>query len=111
MKKCAINTALALLPIVPSFLGLLHFILYGGLQWSMIWNNEAAMWGVLLCPFALIALYKAIKNKHWLLTVLPAVSIAFVVAVLFKNGLGASSKSDAPNLDLVAFWYQQWSYW
>lgn len=111
MKKTAVNIVFTLIPLVPSFLGLLHTLLNGGRQWSMTWNNEAAMWGMLLCPFAFIVMYNAIKNKRWSITVLPAVSITFVVAVLYKNGLGASSKSDAPYLELVAFWYQQWSYW
>jgi hypothetical protein len=111
MRKIVVIILLALIPTAPQMLGFFHFLVNGGLQWPMEWNNEAVAWGVLLIPAGLVSIYLAFKYRYKWLVVLPLVSVVFVTIPLFTQGYGPSSKSDSEKLELVQFWTKQWGYW
>lgn len=111
MAKIFLIVGLALLPLIPQALAVANFLVNGGLQWPMTWNNEAAVWGILFFPAAVYSIYRAVKLKLKLLVLLPVLTIVLVWSAFFMHGYTQSSKSDSPNLELIAFWTDQWGLW
>jgi hypothetical protein len=102
---------LTIVPLVPQAIGLFHLLIVGGLNWPMLWTNEAAAWTALLSFFAVLAFYIGIRSKLYILSLLPAVSFVFCWVIFFLVGVEPSSKSDATELELLAFWFTQSRYW
>ncbi|RBP48528.1 hypothetical protein [Arenicella xantha] len=102
---------LAAMPLIPEGIALLHLLLNGGLDWPMRWNNEVVAWTLMLSSFALASLFLAMRFKQYVLAVLPVTSLMFVLLLFVDDSAEPSSKSDAAELELVGFWFQQWSDW
>ena len=111
MRSSSIIISLSIIPLIPKSIELLHLSLNGSLKWSMIWSNEVVVWTLILSVFSFISISIAIKFRRYALTFFPLLSLIFSLVLFVQIGIEPSSKSDSPNLELLGFLSNQWSYW
>jgi hypothetical protein len=111
MRIRIVIATLSLFPLVPGLLGLAHLVIYGDLQWPMVWSNEAAAWGVILCPLAFVAILLSINSGNKSTAMLPIASLVVIALQIANFGVAPSSKGDDDELQLAGFWIEQWSDW
>ena len=102
---------LAFIPLLPIIMESLYFTLYGHPIWSMKWGNEVRVWGAILSPLCLVAIYFAAKHRYKWLVVAPALIFAALVANPLLLGVEGVPLYDVEELDLLGFWTTQWESW
>jgi len=109
-----ISVTLILMAPLPFYLSAFHLVNNGGLQWPMLWSNEAVFWGILFSVFAFGGFLVAFKkrSKHPFFTLFAAIMTAVVLMPTFinliNNGLEQSSKADSSTLEPLQFWVSGW---
>ncbi len=107
----AIILTLSLIPLIPLLIEMVHFLIYGGLGWQMIWGNEVVAWGAILSPTAILATWVSFKSNRKFLAFVCSVIFVSVAALPLFSGISASSKGDSQQLQLLSFWTVQWQSW
>ncbi len=108
------SVSLILLAAAPFYLLFFQFLNNGGVQWPMIWTNEATFWGMLFSVFAIGGFLIAFKQRsnHPSFTVIIAIMAILVLMPtlnnLINNGLEQSSKGDSETLEPLQFWVSGW---
>lgn len=102
---------LSFLPLAPMMIESLYYALYGNAMWSMKWGNEVRVWGAILSPLCLLAMYFAIKHRFKWLTLLPLLIFAALVASPILLGIDGQAMFDDEGLNLLGFWTEQWQAW
>ncbi len=80
-------------------------------DWQQFWYNESLAWALLFLIFIVLAAFLALRRfKQWPIFSLVISALAVLGSYLdigawWRNGLGSSSKMDAPNLEMWKFWW------
>ncbi len=97
------------------FLFSLKYGLYdlNGLQWSMSWNNEVTIWGLIFITFSIIGIFyyyyandKQMDKYFYFLLLYSFFLLTPYLYDFFKCGLGPSSKGDNSQIQLIDFWFK-----
>jgi len=97
------------------FLFSLKYGLYdlNGLQWSMTWNNEVTIWGLIFITFSIFGILyyyyaneKQIDKYFYVLLLYSFILITPYFYNFLKCGLGPSSQADSSQIQLIGFWLE-----
>ena len=95
----------------------IQFTTSGGLDWPMVWGNEATVWSVLLSPFVVVGMLGLISTSNGSRSSIVVATIGCLASVaalcwtfdaVLSSGFAPWSKGDTEELELFYFWSSGW---
>jgi hypothetical protein len=114
MKNLSVSIILILIGAIPIGISAFNYINSAGLQWPMIWQNEATIWGCIFSVFPIVGIGIATVNKRVKKYSLMIILIFALIIIFpsyynfFVNGIGQSSKQDSSTINLIEYWTSGW---